>query len=121
MAKIIEYLQQAKEIADTIDNITLKAIIVNLHSEILTLQEENLHLKEKANQKNSFDMIFQNNMYYNRINETTMAGPYCTACWDTKKQAVRLHFVKDGFYRCPSCKMHVSLKSSAPVMGMYFN
>jgi len=110
MAKVIEYLQQAKEIADTTDNIALKAIIVNLHSEILDLQQENLHLKEEINQKTSFDMQFRNNVYYNRVNETTLAGPYCTACWDSKKQAIRMHTYNNSNYACcPICKRGVDL------------
>lgn len=109
MAKILEYIKQAKDIADSMDNVALKSIILDLQGELLELQQENIQLKCALNQKESFNMQFDNNAYYNLLSDGRRDGPFCSGCWDVKNLAVRLHCRGDGYACCPSCKKEVWL------------
>lgn len=114
MPKILEYINQAKEIADSMDNVALKSIILDLQEILLELQQENLQLKGALNQKNSFNMQFENNVYYNTLSNGQRDGPFCSCCWDVKNLAVRLHCRNDGYSCCPSCKREVWLTERGP-------
>ncbi len=114
---IFDNVKTIKDIADTTANLELKSAIVDLKEQILELREENLRMKEKLSVKDSYNMHFKNNMYYNILPDGTNDGPYCTACWDAKKQAVRMHSCDQGHYECPSCKKEVFLDSYSPVLG----
>ncbi len=114
---IFDNVKTIKDIADTTANLELKSAIVDLKEQILELREENLRMKEKLSVKDSYNMHFKNNMYYNILPDGTNDGPYCTACWDAKKQAVRMHCREDGYCNCPCCRQKVFLDNYSPFLG----
>lgn len=73
----------------------LKDIIQDKDDKIKQLQEQNTLVEE---------MDFKNGLYFSKNGD----GPYCTACYDTKKIKIRLTeqpsaFKTFGDYKCPNC------------------
>lgn len=108
-------LDNAKEVANAvheIKNLELYERVVNLHSDIVGLVEENIRLRnENRELKEALDlkgkMTFEEPFWYLEGDET----PYCPACWEVKKQAV--HVVVElkaptssgrPGWQCPNCK-----------------
>ncbi|MBR4507319.1 MAG: hypothetical protein IKP24_02170 [Alphaproteobacteria bacterium] len=119
MAKILEYIDRAKEIADSLDNVALKSIILDLQGELLQLQQDNLELKQMLRNQEDYRMEFFNDVYWNVLSNGEKDGPFCSACWDKDKKAVRLHEIFLGVvgrsnfpnsYKCPICGTCVSKK-----------
>ena len=94
---IFDNVKTIRDIAESTANLELKSVIVDLKEQILELREENLQMREKASVKDSYNMQFENNMYYNLLQGANKEGPYCSACWDTKKLAVRMHCRDYGY------------------------
>jgi len=74
----------------------------------LELQDENQKLKEKIASlseelRMKGSLRFKNNSYYLELENGQADGPFCSACWDSKKTLVRLHDLEDCDW-CPSCK-----------------
>ena len=113
---IFDNVKTIKEIAEATSNLELKSAIVDLKEQIIELRTENLQMKAKLTERVSYNMKFENNMYYNILQTGGTEGPYCSACWDTKKQAVRMHCRDDGYCCCPSCKREVFLDYYSPVV-----
>lgn len=116
MAKINETLIQAKQIADTMDNLVLKSIILDLQSQVLDLQQENIGLKESQATRESYNMRFEHGVYWNVKEDGRLEGPFCPICWDDKKKAIRMHenFVgvwvegaRANRYKCNLCQTSV--------------
>ena len=106
--KIVNNAKVALEIADTMKNQDLKSAILDLKEELLNLREENILLREKLSQRQEFNMVFENNRYFNVKEDNTRDGPFCTNCWDSHQVAIRLqHFnenTKHDCYICPKCE-----------------
>lgn len=109
MATINESIIRAQQIATDLKDSVLQQVIIDLHRELLKLQSENLELREKCNKQDSFNMQYENNMYYNVKLDGTKDGPYCSACWDSKHLAVRMFVRDDGFCACTVCKNQLTL------------
>ena len=67
----------------------------NLKNELLKIQNKEM---------DSTEMKFENGFYYSKSGD----GPFCTACWDVKKDKIRLKkvaqdFVFAGDFECPAC------------------
>ena len=105
---ITDSAKKALDIANELKNIELKEAILGLKEEIIALREENISLKEQLKEKQTYNMEFIENYYWDRKEDGTKVGPYCPACWDGEKKAVRM---QDGFYEkiCPVC--HVKMNS----------
>ena len=43
--------------------------------------------------------------YWKRLSNDTIDGPYCTGCWDSLKNLIRLHGEDMAVRRCPICKV----------------
>lgn len=114
---IFNNVKTIKDIADATANLDLKSAIVDLKEQILELREENLQMRENLSVRDSYNMQFEHNMYYNLLQSGKKEGPYCSGCWDTKKQAVRMHCRGDGYCCCPNCKREVFLESYSPFIG----
>ncbi|MEI8390246.1 MAG: hypothetical protein WCG23_10235 [bacterium] len=110
---VLDNVNAIKEIADSIQNIELKSIIVDLKEQVLELKEENLNLKEKLSKQEDFNMIFEDNKYWNTNENNVKDGPYCPACWDNNKKTIRFNEAKMSFH-CPVCKNTVSKNLDRP-------
>jgi hypothetical protein len=119
MAKILEYIQQAKQIADTMDNVVLKSIIVDLQSEILDLQQENIRMKEELAKRDELKPIFENNMYYIMKSDGTKDGPYCSSCWDKDHKTIHMqrNNKNRNDYICPICRNYQDLSDEPQKTG----
>ena len=106
-------LDEVKSLASTIqkiDNIELYRQILDLQGEVLKVVEENASLRKQVadlseKMRISGELRFDRDVYW-----VDDAGPYCTRCWDTTKQLVRL--LKCGnpaFSQCPTCKYPIKL------------
>lgn len=88
--------------------ITIKESLLEAREENLSLKEENGLLKEKIQALEngpSEKLVVKNGMYYGRNDD----GPFCTGCYDSKQQTIRLTDVTDtllplGTHKCPICK-----------------
>lgn len=105
---ILNSAKVALKIADSLKNQDLKEAILGLKEEILNLREENISLKEQLSKRQNFNMVFENNRYFNVKEDNSREGPYCSNCWDSDKMAIRLqHFnphSEGECYVCPRCK-----------------
>lgn len=111
-------LDDVKSLAKTIqqiDNIELYRKILDLQGEILDLVEENKKLKneiglleEKFRIKESLE--FKLDTYWIKKAVGVEDGPFCSKCWDTQQQLVRLIFCGNPQYsECPNCKRPIKI------------
>ncbi|HRQ59641.1 MAG TPA: hypothetical protein PLN31_19665 [Azoarcus taiwanensis] len=89
----------AMELADA------KLEMANLKTMLATTIEENERLKRSLNQRSSA----KPNLIEGAYSFEGEDGAFCTACWDTKQQQVRVTeqsgpFRRFGKWRCPSCQ-----------------
>jgi hypothetical protein len=112
----ISLIAKAKVLVDKTKNLELKAVIVELQGQlvdlkslIVELQEDNQQLKKAAAMAIvAPDVTIKNGVYYKRDGE----GPYCTTCYDSKKQLSRLtelgasHRIM-GKWKCPVCRAYL--------------
>lgn len=103
----LETFKKVMSIAEKFKDIDMKEALLELKEQLLEIKEENIQLKEKLAQKANFNMVLEQNMYWNQIDNDSKEGPYCSTCWDNHKKDVRLHKVEDSFY-CSVCKEYVS-------------
>jgi ATP-dependent helicase YprA (DUF1998 family) len=86
----------------------VKLEVANLKSALADAKEENRKLTESAAIKANDVPILKDGAYAFENQE----GLFCTACYDTKQQKVRVtpltgHFTSFGKWRCPSCKANL--------------
>lgn len=101
--KITDNVKAITEIADAIKNVELRSLILDLKEQVLELREENLLLKEELSKRVDYNMVFENNSYWIKNEDGTKDGPFCSACWDNNKKAVRMKNGQ-GTYSCPVCQ-----------------
>ncbi len=92
-----------------IHNLELYQRVLNLHSDIIALVEENNRLRGENEELGKIvalkqAMQFGEPFYYQEGDET----PYCPACWETKNVTVHVTFgvarTNDTLWNCPGCK-----------------
>jgi regulator of replication initiation timing len=105
-------LDNAKEVAKAVQeihNLELYQRVLNLHSDIITLVEENNRLRDENKELAKTvalkpKMHFTEPFYYQEGDKT----PFCPACWEAKNTAIHVFCVFDNTERtswdCPSCK-----------------
>jgi hypothetical protein len=113
----ISLIAKAKALADRTKNSELKEAIVELEGQLLDLQSQivelrdaNQKLKETAAAKAAApsEVIIKDGVYFKRDGE----GPFCTACYDSKKEFSRLtelgvsHRIM-GKWKCPVCRAYL--------------
>lgn len=114
----IGILDEVKSVAKTIqkiNNIELYQKILNLQGDIMqlleensTLKTENSSLKHKLSIKES--LKFENDVYWMEKSKGVKEGPFCSCCWDTKQQLVRMLVCGNPDYsNCPICKVAIKL------------
>ena len=117
-------LDNAKEIANSvheIKNLELYARVLNLHSDIIQIVEDNNRLRAENGELNKKlqlreKMAFKEPFYFQDGDGT----PYCPSCWETKSFAIHVVFVVDRedatYWDCPSCKTPYTIKKDRGVM-----
>ena len=103
LKEITDTAKTALDIANELKNVELKEAILNLKEQIIELREENISLREKLNEKQNYNMVFDNDKYWNILPDGTKDGPYCLACWDYSGKAVHLD-QRYGYPYCHICK-----------------
>ena len=118
--KSIQLTKKLLEINKKIQNADLSNYLSDLKLELAEVKSgmselmiENAELKRKIDQLNhaqgdkSSDLIFntKENAYYSSTGE----GPFCSGCYDTQNNKVRLTRISGTFsrlakYKCPTCK-----------------
>ena len=114
----ITLAQRLREISKNIEDAEFKNVLADLGLEIADTKlalaqvtEENAQLKSELTKlkhsrgESSSDLIFKDFAYYSDSDE----GPFCSGCYDTQKQKIRLGPVSNDFtvfgkFKCPSCK-----------------
>lgn len=110
---IIENAKEVVNLVKEIDNIELYRNILDLQSELMGVvqelgehKKENALLKEKLESKVS--LKFENNVYWREDINGAKDGPFCSTCYDTKSNLVRMQYQNPGvgfepYYICRSC------------------
>lgn len=106
---ILDNAKQVAKAVEEIHNLELYQRVLNLHSDIIELVEENNRLRDEVGDlKQKLElrakMKFEVPFYFQEDD----AIPHCAVCWEGKKQAI--HVVKqwetqgETKWECPACK-----------------
>ncbi len=112
----ISLAKRLNEISKTIQDAEFKNLLADLSLELADVKlrladviDENANLKKelhllKSQTEAGSNLMIKDGMYYNQSGD----GPFCTGCYDIKRQVVRLIKQKDPFtefgeYKCPGC------------------
>ncbi len=112
---IIDDVKSVAKTIQQIDNIELYQKILNLQAEILALVEENNDLKKEVNSLKEKlrvreSLLFEQDAYWIKKSDNKRDGPFCSKCWDTQQQLVRLIFCGNREYsRCPTCAIAIKI------------
>src|SRR5688572_8601623 len=93
---ILDTLKDAVGLMQKVDNIDLYKRMLELQTQVVSLVEENRLLKEKLGTREQ--LRFEKNAYWMKDN-----GPFCSNCWDTKANLVRLHVAQANSVTSPQC------------------
>lgn len=112
LKNIMDNINTAKELADKLNNLELKSVIVDLKEQILELREENVSLKTKLQEKedNKIEVDSEYDIYWITKKDGTKEGPYCHLCYDSEKKLIRLEHCETSYlldkqnYYCRHCK-----------------
>lgn len=108
---LISELKEAVDLLKKGLNIDAQEKIMSLREGLLEVQEENLTLREKVKTLESQlslsnDYLFVEDVYWKNCH-TSRIGPFCPACMDDRKKAIRIHSVDpDTGYKweCKVCR-----------------
>jgi len=105
---VLDSAKAAFELAKKVGSIDLQKQLIEVQEKILELQQENSDLKEKIKKLEDLSelektIVADKNAYWKKTDEKKQE-PYCTACFDSKKQLIRLHWYssREGA-KCPVC------------------
>ncbi|EHW0643083.1 TPA: hypothetical protein N2811_004655 [Vibrio parahaemolyticus] len=120
IGQAISLAKRLREISKNIEDAEFKNLLADLNLELADtklaladVMEQNSQLKLEVNElKNSqgsnlSQLEFRGFAYYSASDD----GPFCSACYETKNQQVRLSKVSGtfrtfGHHKCPSCKQY---------------
>ena len=112
---LTDMLKEVVNLARKINNIELYQKIIELQMEFVSLIDENQRLRDEvATLKDKFDIhgdLQAGKNSYWRLKGARLDGPFCTCCWDTHRNLVRLHEQPSGpqYTQCPSCKSYAKV------------
>ena len=113
----ITLAQRLREISKNIEDAEFKSLLADLSLEmadtklaLAQVTDENAELRSKLTKlkhsrgESQSELIFKDFAYYSESDD----GPFCSGCYDTQKQKIRLspvtgHFTTFGRFKCPSC------------------
>ena len=114
---VIETGKEIAKLAQQLGSIEIQQKVIDLHGEILQLQEdlqqlrkENTSLKDIA--KIDKELILEDNAYLRPSAAKTRQGPFCKRCWDVDRKLVSHDVRDDGFLQCPGCNQIFDTKKS---------
>ncbi|SRR5258706_15236216 len=106
---ILDNAKQVAKAVEEIHNLELYQRVLNLHSDIIELVEENNRLRDENKELAKTvslkqKMSFKEPFYYQDGDQT----PFCPACWESRNTPVHVLFGYNGQeetrWDCPSCK-----------------
>ena len=95
---VIDDVKSIAKIVQQIDNVDLYQKILDLQSEVMELCDENAALKAQVK----------------HLSEKFGSGPFCSSCWDSQTNLIRLVTVQGKYYGCPTCGRIMSEEGSLP-------
>ena len=109
MVAIKELIALITKIGKESNNLALQKAILELDKKNYTLEKEILELKKELDKREQFNMAFEEKYYWNSKEDGTKEGPYCAACWDSDKKAIRVLLEDYGSDYCKVC--HIKTKT----------
>lgn len=112
---IIDKIKSVAKTIQKIDNIELYKTILDLQANVMDVVDENMKLKnEVAELKEKFktkeSLSFEHDAYWLKKEDGKNDGPFCSGCWDSKKQLIRLVLAGNDEYSEGSiCKRYVHM------------
>ncbi len=103
----VDTLKETIGLIQKIDNLELYRQMIDLQTQVFDLVEENRSLKERLSTRET--LTFRANAYW-----AGEDGPFCSSCWDSKFQLVRLHSQKGFYPSCPVCKSRAVSPDAEP-------
>lgn len=97
---ILDTVKDVVTLMQKVDNIELIRRMLELQTQVVALNEENLALKERLTTQEQ--LSFRDNFYWRGDD-----GPFCSSCWDDKAKLVRIHKTPGYVPVCPNCKTRV--------------
>lgn len=102
-------IKNAAEIVRKAENLELYAMLLDLYSKALELQEENQILKEQAVDRNRNDIISKRTIRHPQPIITLKNDNdnifYCAHCWDSQQKLIQVNKdTRSGEATCPECK-----------------
>ena len=109
---ILDNAEDVAKAVHEINNLDLYQRVLNLHSDIIELVEENNRLrmeigelKKKVEIKGKLKPIMNKDLIYYLISDRgdPDEGPFCPTCWDVDGKLVRVFPYGDGTHTCNYC------------------
>jgi ribosomal protein L37AE/L43A len=121
-------LPNYKDIVDLLkkgSTIEAQEKIMELREGALSLQEENIKLKERISELESKlnkkkEVQYEAPFYWEMI-DGKKEGPFCQKCYDSDGKIIRLQKIEEGNWHCKSCNNNYfepSYKPHNPVVGV---
>ncbi len=118
---VIELLKASFEAARKLGSLEVQQKLLEAQQGALDLLDENRSLKEDNAElnrrlKTRGALRFHSNMYWIAGEDGIEEGPYCSGCYDTHGQLIRLHEVDGRLFGCLGCGV-VRGKDGSPAAG----
>ena len=108
LKSIGKILQEAGKIEQYKQIIEAQKELLEMQKKITELEGEIEKLKAKLKIKEN--LIYENNVYWIKIDEKNKDGPFCSRCWDKDKNLIRMHSRSNpAYFYCPECKKVVQI------------
>jgi hypothetical protein len=112
---VVENVKEIATLIQKIDNVDLYRKILDLQAQVMNLEEENAKLRtdnsdlrDRLEVKGS--LVFNKDCYWLPRADNGPDGPFCSNCWDTRTQLVRMiRCGNPAFSECPTCKRPIQL------------
>lgn len=114
MVAIKELISLITRIGEETNNLALQKAILELDKKNYKLEKELHELKKELDKKETFNMQYDSNCYWNKKENGNVEGPYCSICWDKDKNAIRLtqnSTMDKRFFICGNCKNEFYVKN----------
>lgn len=105
ISDVMTVLDKALAIATKLKNAELNAVIIELQSKVMSIQQEiiklnaeNEGLKQQLQEKEQYNMVFEDNAYWNLKPDGSKEGPFCAVCWERDRKTIRFKKVLLGCY-----------------------
>ena len=85
-----ELIELITKLGEETNNLALQKAILELDKKNYQLEKEILELKKELDKRNQYNMVFENNQYWNYKDDGSKEGPFCVTCWDYDKTPSRL-------------------------------